>query len=185
MAILTKEELQNQDVPNDLKLAIQNFECIEDLFEEMECRFFDPEEIPSLTDNSYLTDSDKKNKGTMAAVSASDQVFEHITFVVEALNGDLVGYWHGPENVEIKKAPIVKYDTEGQFSILSGLNLIEALVGDYVFDEDDEFLEFQENFSECGIEIVSKWDDLVETQPKTNPDKLHDSLYHKFLKENA
>ena len=179
--IFTKEELIKKEIPKDLQQLINNYECCEDLLEEMECRFFEEGEIPELISHSYLDEEDKKNKNIMATVSASNELIKHISFVVEAIDGNLVGYWHGSENTDLKNSSIVKYDTEGQFSILPGGNLVESLVGDYLFDEDEEFLEFQNKFKDCGIEIVSKWDDLVEPKLNTDPKELFDKLYEEYL----
>lgn len=180
--IFTKDELATKSIPNDLEQLINNFDCCEDLLEEMECRFFEEGEVPDLISHSYLNNEDKLNKETMAAVSAAKELSNFISFVVEAIDGNLVGYWHGPEDIELKKASIVKYDTEGQFSILSGSNLVEALVGDYLSDDDDEeFLDFQRQFKECRIKIVSKWDDLIEPELNTDPNELFDNLYEKYL----
>lgn len=178
MSILTKKELSRLGtIPHDLKTAINCFECIQELFEEMECNFFKSGQIPDLISHSYLNESDKMNQVTISNISAINQVMEYITFVIEASDGNLVGYWHGPENIEIQKSPVVMYTTEGQFNILQGANLIEALVGDYLFDDNEEFLEFQSAFAECGINIVSKWDDLAENKPKTHPSELHEKLF--------
>jgi len=182
MPVLTKESLIKINLPIDLQMLIENYDCCEELLEEMECRFFETDEVHNLISHSYLSDGDKKSKETMANVSAIDEVFKFITFVMEAIDGNLVGYWHGPEGADVTKSPIVMYTTEGQFRILPGSNIVEALVGDYIFDEDDEFLEFQDQFKECGIDIVSKWDDLVEIELKTDPSKLHEELYSTNLK---
>ena len=112
---------------------------------------------------------------------AITEVSKLASFAVKAINGDLVGYWHGPESIDIKNAPIVKYDTEGQFSILRGSNLMEANVAEIVFDDEDEFLEFQVQFQRCGIKIGASWGNLIEQQPKTSPDELHKKIYYKRL----
>lgn len=179
--IFTKEELAAKTIPNDLEKLIKNFDCCEDLLEEMECRFFEEGEVPDLISHSYLNDEDKLNKATMASVSAAIELSNYITFVVEAIDGNLVGYWHGPENIELKSAPIVMYNTEGQYSILSGSNLVEALVGDYLFDDDEEFSNFQSQFENCEINIVSKWDDLIEPKLDIGPSELFEDLYEKLL----
>lgn len=177
MPTFTKDQLSKMNVPKDLSSLINNFNCCKKLLEKMESRFFEEDEDIDLVTHSYLNDEDKQNEDIMANVSAINEVFKYISFVMKTANGDLIGYWHGPENEEITKSPIVLYDTEGQFSILNGSNLSEALVGNYVFDEDDEFLEFQKRFKDCGIKIVSKWDDLTEPKPKASPKSIHEKQY--------
>jgi hypothetical protein len=132
-------------------------------------------------DGSYLNDDDRADPDIMSNISATDEVFKYITFVAQNDNGDLIGYWHGPEGISITLAPIVKYDTEGQFELLQGKSLTEAMLGDYVFDNDDEFTELRDWFSRCGIEIAAScWDNLDTPDPATKPDELHDTLYNKY-----
>lgn len=181
MAIYTKSELTLINKPDDLGVLIKNFECCQEMLKEMQCRFFEEDEDVALVSHSYLSKEDKKNKAILATVSAIDDVFKYITFVMEVTNHDLVGYWHGPENLEITESAIILYDTEGQFSILNGKNISEAIVGNYLFDQDDEFMEFKTRFEKCGIQIASKWSDLLELEPKTNPSKLYDKLYEEYL----
>jgi len=181
MAIFTQKELINQSIPQDLQLVLKNFKCCENLLEEMEFRFFNENEIPNLISHSYLNDGDKQDKATMANVYAIDDVFKYISFIGEAIDGNLVGYWHGQKNKEIEKSPIIMYTTEGVFKILLGKNLIEALIGDYIFDDNDKFLDFQKSFLNCGINIVSKWDDLVEIKVVTDPEELHQKFYNSYI----
>lgn len=177
MAIYNKEQLSKMAIPVDLKALIENYSCCEDLLNEMESRFFESGTDISLITHSYLNDEERKNKDIMNNVLAINEVFKHISFVMETVNGDIIGYWHGLENQEIMTSPIVLYDTEGQFSILNGSNLTEALVGNYLFDDDEAFLEFQKRFKDCGINIVSRWDDLFEPKLKLTPENIHAEKY--------
>ena len=52
-----------------------------------------------------------------------------ITIVAESEDGDMIGYWHGPERTPIGDAPIVKFDTEGTFGLMQGRRLSEAMLG--------------------------------------------------------
>ena len=180
MAIYTKEQLSKMGIPTDLKALINNYDCCEPLLDKMESRFFEDDEDVSLITHSYLNDKDKSNKDIMSNVSAIDEVFKYISFVMETVNGDIIGYWHGTKNKEMIKSPLVLYDTEGQLSILNGSNLTEALVGNYLFDDDEEFLDFQKKFKDCEIDIASKWDDLFEPKLKVTPENFHAEKYEYF-----
>ena len=181
MALYTINQLKTMNLPEDIAILVNNFDCCQELLEEIECRFFEEGEDVDLFSHSYLNEDDRKNEDIMANVSAINDVFKYISFVVEATNGDLAGYWHGPENIDINTSPIIIYDTEGQFNLLNGANLTEALVGNYLFDDDDEFLEFKEHFKKCGINIASKWSELPEPCPETKPSELHVKLYKDYL----
>jgi len=176
--VLTKNNLSStKELPNDLRVLIDNIDCCKNLLNQIKCRFIDSDNIPMLLSQDYLNDNDKQDKYIMANISATNKVFEYITFIVETVDGSVAGYWHGPENIDIQLAPIVMYDTEGQFSILNGKSLIEAIVGDYLFDDDEKFLFFQNQFQKCGINISAKWSDLVQKTPTTIPNILHNTLY--------
>ncbi|WP_201624680.1 hypothetical protein [Psychrobacter immobilis] len=177
MALYNKEQLLEMDIPTDLRILLSNYDCCKSLLDEMESRFFGSDEDVSLFTHSYLNDEDKKDRDVMNNVSAINEVFKYISFIIETLNGDIVGYWHGLEKREMTASPIVLYDTEGQFNILNGSNLTEALVGNYLFDDDEEFLEYQRKFKLCGIDIVSKWDDLVKPKPKVLPEDIHQEIF--------
>ncbi len=177
---IIKTVLNNQEAPADLYQLLNSDGC-SDVLEEMECQLIKPEELPDLISHSYLNDDDRKDPDIMANVAAIDDVFKLITFVVQKDDGEIVGYWHGPEHLSLLEAPIVQYDTEGQFDILLGKTLTEAMLGVYVFDEDDEFLELREEFKQCGIEIqASNYDELHKPNPSTSPDSLHNILYNKY-----
>ncbi|KAF0812677.1 hypothetical protein IGB42_02969 [Andreprevotia sp. IGB-42] len=163
--------LQSARVPNDDEYA--------DAFEAIQCRLIGPDDAIALLDHSYLSEEELANPDIAANVAATKEVFALITFVVQNDNSDVIGYWHGPEGTPIGQAAIVKYDSEGQFSLLQGTTLTEALLGDYVFDDDEEFTSLRDWFAEDGITITaSNWDDLASPEPASTPDDLHETLYN-------
>jgi hypothetical protein len=178
--------LKGQPAPDDLQklflmqaARVANDDDYSDPLESIHAYLIMPGEELGLLTHSYLNDDDKANHDIMANVRAIDIVFTYITFVVKTDDSDLIGYWHGPENTPIESAPIVKYDTEGQFSLLLGTHLTEALLGEHVFDDDEEFARLREWFLQNGIIIAaSNWDDLDFPEAKTKPDELHRSLYN-------
>jgi hypothetical protein len=180
--------LKGQAAPDDLRklFEMQSVRIVDDgeysdPLEAIQHYLLNPEEELDLLTHSYLNDSDRANPDIMANVSAIDSVFKHITFVAKNDNSDLLGYWHGPENTPIELSPIVKYDTEGQFSLLLGKHLCEAMLGDHVFDDDEEFTRLREWFSQSEIVIAaSNWDDLDFPEVKTKPNELHHALYNEY-----
>jgi hypothetical protein len=132
-----------------------------------------------LLSGSYLNDNDRQNADIMANVAAINDVLAMITFVAESEDGDMIGYWHGPERTPIAAAPIVKYDTEGQFDLMQGRNVSEAMLGNYTFDDDERFADGRAWLADCGIETeASNWHDLSTPTAATVPNKLHRALYN-------
>jgi hypothetical protein len=178
--------LKGQSAPEDLQklfmmqaARVANDDDYSDPLESIHAYLVTPGEELDLLTHSYLNDEDKANPDIMANVMAIDKVFTYITFVAKTDDSDLIGYWHGPENTPIESAPIVKYDTEGQFSLLLGKQLTEALLGEHVSDDDEEFTRLRDWFSTSAINITAaSWDDLDYPDVKTKPNELHRSLYN-------
>jgi hypothetical protein len=83
-----------------------------DPFGEVGVELLMPGELPSLLSHDYLTDAERVDPGIVANIVAIDAVVGFCTFVAKADNGELLGYWHGPENTSIEQSPIVEFDTE-------------------------------------------------------------------------
>jgi hypothetical protein len=132
-----------------------------------------------LLSGSYLNDVDRQNPDIMANVAAVNEVIELITFVAESDDGDMIGYWHGPERTPIGSAPIVKLDTEGQFDLMRGRTLSEAMLGHYTYGDDERFAAGRDWLASHGIVVNAKnWHELSTPVAATRPDKLHKTLYN-------
>jgi hypothetical protein len=161
MPITTKELFQRdilkgQAAPQDLQalldVALEAGEGEADpLREALNHALLRPGRDYPLLSGSYLNDADRKNPDIMANVAAIDDVLAMITFVAESEDGDMVGYWHGPERTPIAAAPIVQYDTEGQFSLMQGRTLSEAMLGRYTYGDDERFADGRAWLAGCGI----------------------------------
>jgi hypothetical protein len=134
-------------------------------------------EYPLLT-GSYLNDRDRQDPSIMANVAATNDVFTFITFVAESEDGDMIGYWHGPERTPIDAAPIVKYDTEGQFDLMQGRTLSEEMLGNYTFSDLERFTAVRSWLDAHGIKVdAANWGGLSTPETSTRPDVLHETLY--------
>ncbi|MGH8081379.1 MAG: hypothetical protein ACREP7_12450 [Lysobacter sp.] len=165
-----------------LRLRDESPEELKDVLYEMGYRWIEPGYTPILLDPaSYMSEAQRADPSIAAGIRATDAVFAHIQFLVEDEDDNLYGYWFGPERVNLLDAPIVKYDNEGQFSLLQGRGLVEALIGDRVFDDHEAFAEHAERFNELGIEIAARrWHDLADPQAATAPEELSMSLMKQF-----
>jgi len=140
---------------------------------------FPGRDYPLLT-GSYLNDSDRQNPDIMANVAAINDVLALCTMVAESEDGDIIGYWHGPERTPIGQAPIVKLDTEGTFGLMQGRTLSEAMLGNDTFSDPERFAKMRAWLAGCSIEIdATNWRQLSTPEAPTRPDKLHDALYER------
>jgi hypothetical protein len=90
-------------------------------------RLLEPGETHPLLSHNYLREADRANPATMANVEAMIATSALCCFVVVTDDDDLVGYWRGPDRLEPDKAPIVRLDTEGGYSLLPGRTILQAL----------------------------------------------------------
>jgi hypothetical protein len=130
-----------------------------------------------------------KNKDHAANYAALKEVLGMATWVIEAVEreGTLYGYWHGPEGVPLKDAPIVSYDSEGTISLKSGQSLLEVLICDACYEDDDRFDELKKRVAKHGVKLTAAtWANYDSPRPcKTDPKELHDKLYEQNKKKAA
>src|SRR5438105_15049439 len=109
-----KEILRGQAVPKDLRalLDVAKSDGTDPLREALGFALLVPGRDYPLLTGSYLNDGDRQNPDIMANVAAINDVLSLITIVAESDDGDMIGYWHGPERTPIGNAPVVKLDTE-------------------------------------------------------------------------
>jgi len=173
--------MRGQDVPPDLRAlldVVASAGGVDPLRDALGFALLMPGRDYPLLTGSYLNDRDRQNPDIMANVAAINDVLALITMVAESEDGDMIGYWHGPERTPIGKAAIVKLDTEGMFGLMQGRSLSEAMLGNAPFDDAERFSEARAWLAGCGIEIDANGRRGLSTpEASTRPDKLHEMLY--------
>jgi hypothetical protein len=183
LAAYSRLRLGGRALPPDLRtLLMLQWQNAATPLSEVGARLIGDDEAHDLLEHSYLNDDDRANPDIMANVAAIESTCEHAVFVVEDCDRAILGYWFGPENVDIADAPIVKYDTEGQFLLMEGTTVSEALVGATAFEDVERFAELKQAFTNVGIEIAAdRWDDLKYPDPPTGPGEFHEQRYEENL----
>jgi hypothetical protein len=137
---------------------------------------------PLQSPHDYLTEADRANRDIMWNIEAIDATSGLCCFVAETEEG-LVGYWRGPDGIEPDKASIVLLDTEGQYSLLRGRTISEAL---YFFLTRGSSAEVcgsvRKAFARLGISIADS--DLPSSEASERParfDAPHPNNYRDRL----
>jgi hypothetical protein len=184
LAEYSRMRLGGREIPADLRaLLLLQWQRDEekpaaDPLEAMFVSLLEAGETHDLVDHSYLNEKDRADPDIMANVAAMKSTCEYAAFVARDEDGNLIGYWFGPENVGIDSAPILKVDSEGQFELLGGRSLSEALLGDKVFEDADKFAALKDVFAQAGIAIAAdSWEDLEYPDPPTSPAVFHEERY--------
>jgi hypothetical protein len=180
----TQQILKGQPIPADLQQLLQLAWGTAESSNPLAAwglQILEPGHRP-LPDNSYLNETDRANPDIMANVKAIDDLFKMAIFVAEHEDGDLYGYWQGAENTPLTSAPIIQYDTEGQFNILGGSGLIEAIAANFSFSEESTFQEFRTAFADQQILFsATSLDTLVWPEITPRPNDLKNMLYAQYL----
>lgn len=143
-------------------------------------KLIDPSAPPVLISHAYLTDADRANVDIMCNIAAFDVVFGMSTFVAELDDDSVLGYWHGPKQIAIHSAPILQLDNEGQFSLLPGRTMAEAIMSRALeYKSEADFAKFAKRFANHGIVIAARSiDDLEYPDVETHPEVAHRQAYN-------
>lgn len=175
------DRLRGRPVPADLRRLVElqlDGELAEaDCPPLWEVRLLSPGERHSLEEPAEPLASDPNPDLTRASGRAMEAVLTYVAPVVDGFNGDLFGYWLHPDEAPDPNPPIVKLDTEGQFSIVDGTTLVEAMIFDWAGDDDDA----APALAYCdahGIPVTARSRaQLREVEPAVRPETLFDALY--------
>jgi hypothetical protein len=166
-----------------LRLRDSGDEDFNDALSDLGYRLLAADDAPTLLHpDSYLSPAERADPSIAANIVAIDEVRARISFFAEDDQSNLFGYWHGPERTALAAAPIVKFDNEGQFALLQGRGLIEALIGDRVFDDDEAFAEHAQSFQGLGFAVAARnWHELADPDAASDPAQCHEAGYERAL----
>lgn len=146
-------------------------------------RLLADDERPEALDTGYLTAEDLANPDVVANVRAIEETAALITWVAEdGDEGQAFGYWRGPGDLPLTEAPVVSLDNEGQYQLLRGTSLSEALSDEYGQWSDDGYAEMVALCRSQGVAIsADDPDDLPEPAVSPTPDEHHAARYRELL----
>lgn len=153
------------------------------LLAELGCTVIDRDYQPALLDpEGYLSRADLADPMVRARCAAIEGVSAYISFVVENDEGEVIGYWHGPEQRSLHEAPIVKLDARGRFQLLPGRHLIEALLGEFGRADPAAPGELARLFAGLGIAAPARGrGEPARADATTHPASLQQRLYEAAL----
>lgn len=145
-------------------------------------RLLADDERPEALDTGYLTAEDLANPDVVANVRAIEETAALITWVAEdGDEGQAFGYWRGPDDLPLTAAPVVSLDNEGQYQLLRGTSLSEALSDEYGQWSDDGYAGMVAQCRSQGVVIADDPDDLPEPAVSPTPDEHHAARYRELL----
>lgn len=171
---LTRDEL-----PPDLLAIVRATDEGDDPLGPLGCSLVTSESSVSLLTHDYLTDEDRANPGIMANIDAISRVVQLCTFVIEHEDGDVAGYWRGPEERPLAESPVITFDSEGQFRRLAGERIIEAVVSEWCFDT-DQLDDVGAELRVIGVDLDVDDPDEVDFAERPDVEVWPDELHRRF-----
>ena len=136
-------------------------------WDDLGIRFLEDDDLPALLDTSYLDEDDLADPGIRANVAAMAETNALIVWVAEEEDGAVFGYWAGPDGLPVPHgfadAVVVTLDTEGQYMVLPGRNITEALCAHASDFDDDAFVRLAARARDLAAETDAETAaDLIE-----------------------
>lgn len=128
-------------------------------------------EHPAVLDTVRLTVEGLADPDAAARARAMAETAALVRWVVE--NDDehvAFGYWRGPDDLPLDDAPVVALDADGQFEMLRGSTLSEALTDEYGQWSHADYTALVTECRAQGVAIsADDPDDLVEPEVSPTP----------------
>jgi hypothetical protein len=132
----------------DIEKLREAMPTLEPIIDRLELQLVDDPTWNEPSDTSYLSDSDRQNPDIAANVEAMAETNKLIAWFGRDAEGYL-GLWRGPQNRSLTEAPVVRLDTEGQYSIVA------ATVPEYlaIAMPEDEFADTRDALTKAGFKV--------------------------------
>ncbi|EOZ9389000.1 hypothetical protein [Enterobacter cancerogenus] len=139
----------------DINLLRDNMDNLKELIDYLDIEFVDNPLWREPSDFSYLNERDLADPDILANVKAMKETNDLISWIGRDFEG-YVGLWRGPENTTLSQAPIVRLDTEGQYSIVA------TSIPDYiaVSCDHEEFSNNRKLLISVGFRLSESVDDI-------------------------
>ena len=142
----------------DLIRLQQATRVLADLFAGMEFELVNDQAWAEPSDTSYLTEEDRKDHDIMANITAMTQTNQCIAWFGRDANGYL-GLWRGANANDLRDAPVVRLDSEGQYRIVAK-TIPDYLAGSV---DPDDFQGTKRTLEALGFQVKPSPDDIWES----------------------
>lgn len=118
----------------------------------------------------------------LAYAQAMADMVRYSGFVAEDDDGNAIGYWFGPDRLEIESAPLMRFDTSGHFSLLCGSSFAEAILALASQGNDRVFRELRDCLNQQGLGITAQSvHDLLQSRCALDPQVTYQRLIEGYL----
>ena len=151
------------------------------ILERLELELVDDPAWGEPSDTSYLSAADRANPDIMANVAAMAATNKLVSWFGRDMEG-FVGLWRGADDRPLVQAPVLRLDTEGQYSIVA------ATIPDYIAISvpEDEFAAAREALARAGFQVSMNADAIWGALDGfDDPNEHRNDLYEREREERG
>jgi len=143
--------------------------------------FLDGDQLPAVIAAACAGETDLEGASRLAYAQAMRDMVRYSGFVAEDATGSPIGYWFGPDQIPIESAPIMRYDTKGNFCILPGDGIAEAVSAVASGDSNLIFLKLRGYLNKHGFTIKARTlDDIRRRACSASPQMVFQQLLRDY-----
>jgi hypothetical protein len=175
------EYLGGRSVPPDLCKLLQLHVGDKQLLKRFGVRMLDGGRMPALVamilDGHDNPDAAKR----LACAQAMGDMIRYSGFVAETDTGDAIGYWFTADSIPIEEAPLLRFDTNGRFSILPGTMVAEGILLIASQGSNQRFFDLRQCLNEAGLDIPARTiQDLRPGACRSDPETTYQELIRSY-----
>ena len=140
--------------------------------------FLDRGRMPGLIAAICTGRDDLEGAARLAYAQAMADMVRYSGFVAEDAAGDAIGYWFSPDHIPIETAPLLRFDTDGNFSILPGNGIAEAILVVASGDNNLTFSKLRDYLNEQGLNITAR---TIQDVQRRQCSLLPQATYQKLI----
>lgn len=166
----------------DLLRLRESLPALGPIVEQLELELVDDPRWSEPSDTSYLSDAERANPDIASNVAAMAATNQLISWFGRDAEGYL-GLWHGPEQRAATAAPVLRLDTEGQYSIVAP-SVPEYLA---IAMPEDAFASTREALTRAGFNVAFNPDAIWAALDAFNddPNAYRNELYEQHRVERG
>jgi hypothetical protein len=130
--------------------------------------FLSSDHMPAVIESECKGRDDLSGVARLAHAQAMADMVRFSGFVAEDGDGNAIGYWFGPDQIPIEAAPLMRFDSTDDFSILRGKGIAEAVLVVASHGDDRIFSDLRDYLNGQGLKISARTIHDVQ-QPECSP----------------
>jgi hypothetical protein len=177
------QHLGGRTIPGDLRklLNLQSHDAANksaNRFNDAGVTFLDSDRLPALIDAECTGRDDLEGTVRLAYAQAMADMVRYSGFVAEDADGNAIGYWFSPDPIPIETAPLLRFDTDGNFSILPGNGIAESILVIASRDNNLTFSKLRDCLNEQGLNITAR---TIQDVQRRECSLLPQATYQKLI----